>query len=55
MRVIILFISHFVQGHCVKNVLPKCARQRPSLHEALVLGKVELARPVVVEDVPEDV
>ena len=26
-----------------------------SLHEALVLRKVELPRPVVVEDVPEDV
>ena len=44
-----------IQEHRVKNGLPKCACQRPSLHEALVLGKVELARPVVVEDVPEDV
>ena len=45
--------SHGIQGGRV--TLPKCACHHPSLHEALVLRKVELPRPVVVEDVPEDV
>ena len=47
--------SHLAEEHCTVLSEVCVSAPAPSLHEALVLGKVELAGPVVVEDVPEDV